>query len=185
MAAICPDPFRRTRRRSLAAVAAAAVCAALWARSWLLSEQGALHLTFSAGHWFVNIETARSWMTISLVRAGPEYGGPIRVYGYSSPPSPATDPIISQPTAVGRRAWGFVISTYDASPTGPYYTMTYCSFPLLMGLLLLTTGAFTYRGYRLDRRATAAARTHCPRCGYDLRATPDRCPECGNTPQCS
>ena len=32
MAAICPDPFRRTRRRSLAAVAAAAVCAALWAR---------------------------------------------------------------------------------------------------------------------------------------------------------
>ena len=40
--------------------------------------------------------------------------------------------------------------------------------------------AVTVRG-KLKRRF--APKGYCPHCGYDLRATPDQCPECGRIPK--
>jgi hypothetical protein len=68
---------------------------------------------------------------------------------------------------------------------GPYrYATTQVGVPLWFVALLAAplpvwhAGVLTRR--RLARRR--AARNHCVRCGYDLRATPGRCPECGAMP---
>ncbi len=50
---------------------------------------------------------------------------------------------------------------------------------------LLSLGAIAAWVFSLfqHRRALKRATYHlCPTCGYDLRATPDRCPECGAIP---
>ena len=51
---------------------------------------------------------------------------------------------------------------------------------LIIWTLALTVGAvagwMTYRSERSRGRIDSGL---CARCGYDLRATPDRCPECG------
>ena len=46
---------------------------------------------------------------------------------------------------------------------------------VVLGLLILPVVATTQR-LRRQRRVDAG---HCTTCGYDLRATPKRCPECG------
>jgi hypothetical protein len=59
-----------------------------------------------------------------------------------------------------------------------YWAIPYSLFFLLpsLGMAGIVVGV---RSARAKRRRQLEAMGRCPSCGYDLRATPDRCLECG------
>jgi hypothetical protein len=77
----------------------------------------------------------------------------------------------------------FSLLSRPATPTrvfdqGAFFSDWQITFPhWAMVLLFSILPAFRCRIWLHQRRARRLG--HCPRCGYDLRATPARCPECG------
>lgn len=48
-----------------------------------------------------------------------------------------------------------------------------------LAFVAAATGLFAWIVIRLRKPRDLAPRTTCRHCGYDVRSTPDRCPECG------
>ena len=71
----------------------------------------------------------------------------------------------------GRAAAAPVLGTFAELRIAP-------GWPLLISLILLSLCAVLVRRHRRGVRPG----TRCAGCGYDLRATPARCPECGSVP---
>jgi len=83
---------------------------------------------------------------------------------HQTPATPSTDP----------RAADWLWFSFDKNDSG------FIIHILLIFFLSLILPVVWTRCYILARRARRLGR--CQKCGYDLRATPDRCPECGTVP---
>jgi hypothetical protein len=141
-----------------AAVVSAVLCAAtvgLWARSYLGPQF----------EFFTTIEPGRSY------GVGTERGGVIAFLQRERPAYREDDPDdfwrdgggfrYLRVTSNGMRRWNLVV-------------------PFWAPALATATLPLARVGVR-SRRARRRRAGLCPTCGYDLRATPDRCPECGQT----
>ena len=70
-----------------------------------------------------------------------------------------------------RHGFGFGYAAHKPTSTGPAYALGVPHWLPIVALAIMTCRAARSR----IRRAPGC----CAICGYDLRATPDRCPECG------
>jgi len=87
------------------------------------------------------------------------------------------NPLYPWPPSVAARFAGLTYEhQHDASKAILVHRIT---LPMWLPLTLLAI-APAIRGYRLMLRFDRLRTGHCPSCGYDLRATPNLCPECGH-----
>ncbi|HEY7118297.1 MAG TPA: hypothetical protein VH475_17040 [Tepidisphaeraceae bacterium] len=109
-----------------------------------------------------------------------------RGWFYGHGPAAQDDPSRFLYSRDSRRLLGVTYFDYTwMRPRGPFDGVRERALLVPYWLLLVVFGApavirLLSRGHR--RRAARVAAGLCPACGYDLRATPQRCPECGHEP---
>ena len=136
--------------------------------SWLLSHFRADQLGWIADSWALILDSNTGIVRFTFSTDPNELGrmhfqaggGPIHFVNW--PSSIAAD----------FTTWQILGFDYENDGRVRRLTVPYYALSLLSGLFVLWAGMRSFR-----KHATPPGT--CPACGYDLRATPDRCPECG------
>ena len=173
--------------------------AGLWLRSystpgdWLrlrLRDVPARSRLYDRGRWqtevehhFLELIFSRGRVSVAFTRYPERFDGGKRL-GFSNSDHGALALWTAQGTAGTWHRWGIEAAWREWNAPGFLYAIRWqVIFPHWM--LLVPFAALPALRLLLRRfltRDVPHQRNRCRRCGYDLRATPDRCPECGTIP---
>lgn len=178
--------FRR-RLSMVLCVLSLALClitAGLWVRSYWRYDQ----VNWFGPTWGLN---GTSGGGIVAFMAGPVYRGPGAVtlapgWRYMSYPPPVGGGVWAQVRIARYARLSRLGIAYDpnrlvtAPRAPPFYSSHRLYLPHWLLLILTAIPPALWWRRRRSRLRTLSGR--CTVCGYDLQATPQRCPECGNVP---
>jgi hypothetical protein len=116
----------------------------------------------------------RKFHTVFSLRSEPGY----LIADFGPSPAPADDVVVRRVAGSSSGPFDWFVFGFERSawPTGEVWPTAYFSHYLVAAPAALPALLWLWRRYR--RRPAPGI---CGVCGYDLRATPERCPECGAT----
>jgi hypothetical protein len=154
-----------------------AVVGAVWVRSYFASDTLA-HI--GDGGRARGVQSSRGYLLFAAIELAPDFTSAQTGFSYNTGAPVGMER--STPFPPIAQLWGFTLASGNIPGPGPggvrarVVIIPYWSAVALLGLLGAAKLA-AVRSRRRGRRCIAAGL--CVRCGYDLRASPERCPECG------
>lgn len=147
---------------------------ALWARSYWINDS--FEWMSHYRQRFIACNGGRLLLQINHGPSGRNESEPVTHYAYVMKPRDVHD--------LGRpwRFAGFWIENLSFAPSdshSAWLPYTDIVVPLYAAVIIFSVmpGIWLFKTIRRRKRGRLAHR--CEKCGYDLRATPERCPECG------
>jgi hypothetical protein len=150
---------------SVLSLLACVVMCALWVRSYRVSDLVGYKVDSGAIRGLMLYRGSIGFVSIQEPARRPGE----RRYGYAGTATRRWDELVLSPSVTNVAGFHYI-----SIPGRFGFTLVPIWLPLALLAILPARMALRHRRDR-DRCKTGV----CPRCGYDLRATPDRCPECG------
>jgi hypothetical protein len=156
-------------------LAASVVCAVCWIRSYRPPALTSLYPFYSAYSWpgetVYSVETHQGRLFLARMRRDAQ----LIEFGYRPAPRP---PLIARVAGRLGVSWGqsFIsVEIGNATEWGWRTRFVAVHFGTMQTILAGAMAVILLRAFRRRRWGPG----FCHQCGYDLRATHDRCPECG------